>query len=987
MAAKTDQLLIVVSVLEGRHFPKSPRLSLVVQASFNGEQLATDPVEHREQPQFSTELAWELDRRTLHQHRLQRTPIKLQCFAVDSVSKKRESVGYIVLDLRSAQEVKQDPRWYPLLSSKYTKQRPALLLSVVLESDSRPSEPSPDRFKAKKAPPRQGSPSVTDLLPDKLEAVLLADQGHHQVGPADLCTDMFVLSVTVAFATKLEQLIPSTMKLSAEGSEFFFYYSLLGNDITSEPFHSLLSPDFEPERASVRIRSSKPVLQAFLSQQPSLQIHLCCGNRSLGSTDVSLSALSVMDLENKAATVEGAFVLQPPKRTKQTLLAPPTDLQPTLGVAITLRREDAAPQSVGSKDGGGPPPQPVTAPAEQRPVSSSPVRNPPAGSPPGPPGLRGPPLPPPSSHTESDVESLLDELHRSGAQRAGLAAADSEAPSAPHTPAEAAAEGGASSVSVSAPKVSIPASAHHYCFSLDLRSLANLSSPHPIAATLRYSYPFFGSVAPIMTSPPVELHRNMEASLPQSYCAFDFAALPQQLQDTFLRVPLVVEVWHRDSTSRDQLIGRASIQLSRLLSSERKQFLSPSGEQGWRQTHQDRIPVVQTHRPSEKVVELSYVSTLEDLGLVKATEVIVSDSSQDELPAQAQGSSHPAAPRPAAPVAPRDTLEYRTALELELWKEEQEDLFDHQLKKKELSHMQALAEEWRKRDREREALVRKKEVEYNLLEEQLQKTLSDLERREKQLAAAELETERLQRDLRAEHALTQRELQESSRRLQQECDHRVELEREKVRLVEQERARLLQQISDGEGRYKQLEKEFQLYREQQSVRPEVRLQSEVNLLSLEKVELERKLESTTKSKLHYKQQWGRALKELARFKQREQENAMTRLKKQQAELEAMRLRYLATEEKEAVRQDRQELDSIRNELNRLKQQEDRLGSAPSRPDPAPAPSLNESADEHLSRLLEERDTLLRTGVYTHEDRIIAELNRQIQDAMRDRGTL
>lgn len=34
-----------------------------------------------------------------------------------------------------------------------------------------------------------------------------------------------------------------------------------------------------------------------------------------------------------------------------------------------------------------------------------------------------------------------------------------------------------------------------------------------------------------------------------------------------------------------------------------------------------------------------------------------------------------------------------------------------------------------------------------------------------------------------------------------------------------------------------------------------------------KAELERKLESTTKSKLHYKQQWGHALKELARFKQ------------------------------------------------------------------------------------------------------------------------
>lgn len=58
----------------GRHFPKSLRLSLVVQASFDGEQLATDATEHRDQPQFNTELAWELDRKTLHQHRWANVP-------------------------------------------------------------------------------------------------------------------------------------------------------------------------------------------------------------------------------------------------------------------------------------------------------------------------------------------------------------------------------------------------------------------------------------------------------------------------------------------------------------------------------------------------------------------------------------------------------------------------------------------------------------------------------------------------------------------------------------------------------------------------------------------------------------------------------------------------------------------------------------------------------------------------------------------------
>jgi len=56
-----------------------------------------------------------------------------------------------------------------------------------------------------------------------------------------------------------------------------------------------------------------------------------------------------------------------------------------------------------------------------------------------------------------------------------------------------------------------------------------------VIAFIRYSYPFFGSAAPIMTSPPVEVRKNMEVFLPQSYCAFDFATVPHQLQDTFFR--------------------------------------------------------------------------------------------------------------------------------------------------------------------------------------------------------------------------------------------------------------------------------------------------------------------------------------------------------------------------------------------------------------------------------------------------------------------
>lgn len=56
-------------LIPGRHFPKRPKHMLVVEAKFDGEQLATDPVDHTDQPEFATELAWEIDRKALHQHR------------------------------------------------------------------------------------------------------------------------------------------------------------------------------------------------------------------------------------------------------------------------------------------------------------------------------------------------------------------------------------------------------------------------------------------------------------------------------------------------------------------------------------------------------------------------------------------------------------------------------------------------------------------------------------------------------------------------------------------------------------------------------------------------------------------------------------------------------------------------------------------------------------------------------------------------------
>lgn len=64
---------------------------------------------------------------------------------------------------------------------------------------------SHDRFVNEVTVNSVGSPALVPLDSGKLKAVLNEEEGFHQIGPEDVCADMFVLSVTVAFATKLER--------------------------------------------------------------------------------------------------------------------------------------------------------------------------------------------------------------------------------------------------------------------------------------------------------------------------------------------------------------------------------------------------------------------------------------------------------------------------------------------------------------------------------------------------------------------------------------------------------------------------------------------------------------------------------------------------------------------------------------------------------------------------------------------------------------
>ena len=97
------------------------------------QNLQTDLADHNATIDIHNELAWVIDRKTLAQHRMKRTPVKLQCYAVSKDTGVRELVGYVMLDLRTAQQANPRPSWFPLLSTKYGKTRPELKLLITIE--------------------------------------------------------------------------------------------------------------------------------------------------------------------------------------------------------------------------------------------------------------------------------------------------------------------------------------------------------------------------------------------------------------------------------------------------------------------------------------------------------------------------------------------------------------------------------------------------------------------------------------------------------------------------------------------------------------------------------------------------------------------------------------------------------------------------------------------------------------------------------------
>eukprot|EP00116_Pleurobrachia_bachei_P011193 sb/3471455/ len=171
-------------------------------------------------------------------------------------------------------------------------------------------------------------------------------------------------------------------------------------------------------------------------------------------------------------------------------------------------------------------------------------------------------------------------------------------------------------------------------------------------------------------------------------------------------------------------------------------------------------------------------------------------------------------------------------------------------------------------------------------------TLCSNQARERKLYAKE--------DLARERTRLTSELREASRRTEEEFDHKLLLQKRKLSALEDQNSDLKLRISEAEKLLERRTGELAAAREAQLTAPSTKASTQLEVLRMEKEELERKAASLEKAKQHYKESWTKALKELINVREKAQQEAKRRLLQEQTLMEHARLRYLGLEDNKNI---------------------------------------------------------------------------------------
>ena len=944
--------LLVVGISEGRYFPARPGHSLVVESTFSGKSLSTDSVPHHTSPHINTELCWEISQKQLQQHRLHRTPLKLVVSALDNRTKSKEQVGYLLLDLRTAQQRPAKGHWLKLLNVSYPRLKPELFLLLTQELTQAQENAGPSLLNQPdhSALPPTALPRLPRMTLDPKHGYFIVEE---EQGDKNSLRSLFALTFTIQ-AVLHPQNYPAYGSSHSDAS-LQLVYSLLGSQIQSEVFSLTLgaesertdqqldtcgfaaSTTFKPERITMRVFSSRESLHLLLSGHSPVALTLLSEEHPIASGEVHLSELAdtlTRPYDSLPTHIERHIRLLP----SQVESVPLNEQLISLAVSASLRVEASGdnPVYVESK--------PETVP----PFPDLEDHFPPASDPPSP-LIQSPDLAP-----------------------------------LPLSPEE-----------------SVP-----FCFTVDIPTITNLSLPPSGSYSLNYLYPFFAVTQPIEIPLPHPLPSSHPQRIHSSCCLFDLRSPLSLLMQHTQTEPLLIQLYEQS-----QLLATSTVLLSSVFSHEvsshtfshsmSSPLLSRSGTVAELQINLSLAPA--NLDPPSRTADPHPVETQplqptfpQRSPIIEPTPHVTLAPSVPPLslvPLVPLAPSHP--PRtPPVPTQREGGMDrvlgseaYREALQLELWKEREETEFREKLRGKETELLERLAQEWNRQEARKRDELETKSRHFEELQAELKNGLEEVRERTGVLEGREQELMRREQSLCIQMERWEGEKESLRREVATAYEQKLSIERGRLVLADEKLKTLQERLGDVERRLSQREVELQRVTEESRTKPEARLQAELTVAESEKGKLEQQLSQALQAKQQYRQQWGRALQELAKVRQQEYATSQAKLRQEQQELEQLRHTYMQREETQGIAQ---ELQRTRQELEQLQASSQGMGGS----------TLSEGGDQNesltrsvsgsarselegkIARWVEQRNILLQTGVYSSEDPTIMRLDENINAALK-----
>lgn len=671
--------LVIVSILEGRNFelPEECELTggeyhLMIEVKFNEETLSSDPIilsNHSVscRPEIYTELAWQLPKRSLHQYRVERRPIKLQCYLVRTETNEKSLIGYLVIDLRTAQETEEPKHeWKPLLNTKHRgshKTRPEIQIALHVAKPSDDNEhingSTNDPVAEKNVVAYDGREKLQKNVAkiDDLEYDIVVKEidGWFRIWDSrkpTLGNSLYYnLSVVIVSADQLSSLF----SMVDQSSTYCFKFTLLGKTIRTKSFNVASSEgpvDLPVEKITFKVAPwDLDILKKYFELNPILEIHFCSSEDTSNIASATIPLTNLYTHANGPSPVVGEFAL-----IKNSLALNQSDTSAVIGVYVALEKiqdrdsRDLARESI------------IT--ISDSSLSSSPLTSPERTS--------------VSQRKLTNQESLGNNIPK------GIIS--NEKSNRLSTNKKLTTNGNASTND----------NLHHYCLSIDIRNIRSISPSFNWSKSsflVQYSYAFFGPTTKIKTS-QVSVTSDETINFENGFFTFNFVTSEAQLRDTFENIALILELIEVSTFSNKAIIrGISHINLLDLWESEesdRRKLLVTK-------------PII-TDYSDEKVAQLTVIFSLQNVRIYQNGHERIAGSGRQMDYDLYSGSDSNSPGINANSTSIIETMEGKTnlnqimnnsifnqidhlfieaALEIEAWKQSQIKLFRERIEKKE----------------------------------------------------------------------------------------------------------------------------------------------------------------------------------------------------------------------------------------------------------------------------------------------------------------